>query len=250
MKNSVLIFLFLFSIHISYGQIQSGTVVYKIDPPSQIIDTSNEHYEKLKDNEVAMQYLMQLEKNTINTLSHVKLNLLFNTDESIFQVERHMQNDNKLDIKNAIGATNTAGIYYNNIKENLYIHQLETMSNLFLIQSKYDDLDWKIHDETKQILGYTCLKATTNIVEPSREFPTTVWFAPDLPFPFGPKEFRGLPGLILAMDYNNYYFYADSIDLDKKRKNIKRPTKGTAISPKDYEIESSKIFGNMRPNKQ
>src|SRR5690625_7459245 len=109
-------------------------------------------------------------------------------------------NDIQIDLKGVLGPKYTAGVYYNNIKENLHIHQLESMSKLFLIQSNYDDLEWEIHDEIKEIQGYTCIKATTNIVEPAMDFTTTVWYAPDLPFPFGPKEFRDLPGLILAME--------------------------------------------------
>lgn len=252
MKNFILLISFLFAFHTSYGQIQSGKVVYKIDPATleQTLDTTSSQYKALKENDAAMRYIIDLIENHIKILPFIELELLFTPHESVFNTSSFMTNDNQLNLKNALGATNTSGIYHNNIKENIYVRQRFELPQTYLVIADFNALEWEIHDETKEILGYTCIKATTNIVESARDFSTTVWFAPELPFPFGPKEFRGLPGIILAMDYNNHYFYAASIDLDSKLKNIKRPTKGKNISTKDYNIKSSKFFGNMRPTRQ
>lgn len=218
-------------VQISYGQIQSGKVTYKIDPPSveSLIDTAS-----VDGPAEAKIYAINYINRRLKVVPYLELELLFTPYESILNTTNVMTNDNQLDLKGALGAINTTGVYYNNIQDNTSIHHRNLQGASYLIESNFDALEWEIHDETKTIQGYTCIKATTNIVESSREFPTTVWFAPDLPFPFGPKEFRGLPGLILAIDYNHYYFYADSIDLHNKRRNIKRPTKGSTVSNTEY----------------
>ncbi|HLS11045.1 MAG TPA: GLPGLI family protein [Flavobacteriaceae bacterium] len=247
MKNFILLLPFLFAIHMSYGQIQSGKVTYKINPPTveKLIDTAS-----VDAPAEAKKYVIKFLNDRLKIVPYLELELLFSPYESVLNTNNIMTNDNQLDLKGALGTTNTAGVYYNNIKKNLHIHQLESMSKLFLIQSNYDDLEWEIHDEIKEIQGYTCIKATTNIVEPARDFPTTVWFAPDLPFPFGPKEFRGLPGLILAMEYNSFYFYAISIDLDTRQRNIKRPSKGEVLSKEEFNKKLLKFEQKITPLKQ
>lgn len=230
-------------IQIGYSQIQSGKVIYKIVPPdvTKVIDTAG--VEIPTANKIQ---LLGYVGNLIKTLPYVELELTFTPHESILDIGTFLANDNKLNLKGGLGATNTHGAYYSNIKENIYIHQHSDLRILYLIESNFDALEWEIHDETKIIQGYTCIKATTNIIGSARDFPTTVWFAPDLPFPFGPKEFRGLPGLILAIDYNHYYFYADSIDLDTKSRSIKRPKKGETISNAEYLEKARELYKSMR----
>lgn len=64
---------------------------------------------------------------------------------------------------------------------------------------------WKITDETKKIDKYDCFKAeyvfnymNSHGFNASRTI--TAWFAPEIPFSFGPSKFFGLPGLILELD--------------------------------------------------
>lgn len=233
-------------VQICYGQIQSGKVTYKIDPPTveRLIDTAS-----VDGPAEAKTYAINYINSHLKVVPYLELELLFTPYESILNTTNVMTNDNQLDLKGALGATNTTGVYYNNIQDNTSIHLRSLQGKSYLIESNFDTLEWEIHDETKEIQGYTCIKATTKIVEATKDFITTVWFAPDLPFSFGPKEFRGLPGLILAIDYNHYYFYADSIDLNTKSKEIKRPTKGKAISESEYFNKVEKLFRGMRSQK-
>lgn len=53
--------------------------------------------------------------------------------------------------------------------------------------------EWKIADESKEILGYECFKATTDY----RGRRWEAWFAPEIPIQEGPWKLCGLPGLIL-----------------------------------------------------
>ncbi len=67
-------------------------------------------------------------------------------------------------------------------------------TNHFLSEEIRSFPQWAIAEtEKKEILGYTCIKATTSLH--GRYW--TVWFAPDIAYPSGPWLLRGLPGLVL-----------------------------------------------------
>lgn len=64
--------------------------------------------------------------------------------------------------------------------------------------------EWAIGDDTRTILGYECVEATTEY----RGRRWTAWFAPEIPIQDGPWKLCGLPGLILeAHDANNDYIF-------------------------------------------
>lgn len=68
------------------------------------------------------------------------------------------------------------------------------------------DRKWSISpNEKKVILGYTCMKATSNDGQ-------TVWFCKDLPVPDGPQDYVGLPGLVLAVEASAHSIIATKID--------------------------------------
>lgn len=63
----------------------------------------------------------------------------------------------------------------------------------------YEDIlnaqQWRITDDEKMILGYTCQKADCYF----RGRYWTAWFAVDIPVNDGPWKFGGLPGLIMEV---------------------------------------------------
>ena len=67
-------------------------------------------------------------------------------------------------------------------------------SDEFVLSGTYPQQNWDILDESKEIGGYSCQKATTDFK--GRHY--IVWFTTDIPFPAGPWKLHGLPGLILS----------------------------------------------------
>ncbi len=65
-------------------------------------------------------------------------------------------------------------------------------------------INWKVSDEKKKIGNFNVTKATADFG--GRKW--TAWFCAEIPFPYGPYVFYGLPGLILeiADDNENYHF--------------------------------------------
>lgn len=87
---------------------------------------------------------------------------------------------------------------------------------------KYTDvamkaLDWAMHEETKEILGYVCKKATCTF----RGRTWTAWYSMEVPVPDGPWKLCGLPGLIMQADDDKGHFSFACVGIE----NVKRPIK-------------------------
>lgn len=76
-------------------------------------------------------------------------------------------------------------------------------------EEDWEKPEWEISDETKEILGYQCFKATADY----RGRRWTAWFAPEIPVQDGPWKLCGLPGLILeAVDnHREFHFIANGL---------------------------------------
>lgn len=72
----------------------------------------------------------------------------------------------------------------------------------YYMQKSVDKQTWTIAADKKKIGNYTVQKATTNFGGRS----WIAWFAPDLPFFYGPYKFHGLPGLILEIEDSRQNF--------------------------------------------
>lgn len=67
--------------------------------------------------------------------------------------------------------------------------------NKYLIEEKIPVFNWSVQQDTMEIKGYACQKATCHFRGRDYE----AWFCPQLPYSGGPWKFRGLPGLILEV---------------------------------------------------
>lgn len=84
-----------------------------------------------------------------------------------------------------------------------------SMMGTYTYKDQLHPQSWQLGPERKDILGYTCQRATTTF----RGRKYTAWVATDIPLSNGPWLLGGLPGLILeAYDSNKeYHFVATSI---------------------------------------
>lgn len=177
--------------------------------------------------------------------------LEFNKNESLFQSQKSMSIKNDNDdpvLRIADLLAKDSKIYYTNIDEQIKLKQIEFSGEMLIIDEGFNSVKWNITDESKQILGFTCFKATTqikeynNITKQTRIFTPEVWFCPSINFPFGPIGLDGLPGLILEGSINNKLTYqAKSINIDNP--NVYFPKlKGKRIS----KIEFDKILAEIK----
>lgn len=106
-------------------------------------------------------------------------------------------------------------------------------STEYLIEYDFPDLDWEIAEGTREIDGYFVQEARTNFG--GRDY--IVWFAPELPFNFGPWKLHGLPGLILEArdETNEVQFNFKSFDrLEADQVNIELPENGVKATPTQF----------------
>src|SRR5687767_4688774 len=156
-------------------------------------------------------------------------------------------------------------IMYHNLDETKRVEQRELGGKTFIINDSIRRLSWKITGETKTILGYKCMKATTQRIQENfrmqmdngkatRERVTDTlniiaWFTNEISGNFGPENYQGqLPGTILEVDVNNGRTSLKAIEVLTKvdEDSIKEPSKGKKLTPEEFAKEREKLFKEMQ----
>lgn len=110
---------------------------------------------------------------------------------------------------NASGAD---GQILKNFKTDVSCFHGHILGQPYLYEETIPEINWELQDETKEILGYECHKATARW----RGRNWTAWYS-DIPYSDGPWKFTGLPGLILGLEdtTGEHKFQAVVIKKDK-----------------------------------
>ncbi|WP_454046742.1 GLPGLI family protein [Chryseobacterium sp. Marseille-Q8038] len=112
--------------------------------------------------------------------------------------------------------------------------------NFYKINEKSEQ-HWKISDSTKTFGGYQVQKATTQFG--GRNW--VAWFSKDIPIPYGPYKFNGLPGLIMELYDGKKDYYFKVIKSEKIQDSYKRISLensiSTAISTNQAKLDKLKL---------
>lgn len=165
--------------------------------------------------------------------------LIFNKRESYYSMQTQMSdtNDFKQKIANIFFGDGTSSYVKRDSKES--VNLVEAYGEKFLIPIQ--KWKWVLTQEKKIISNYICFKAKTSyIVKNSKgDFVKNVvaWYSPEINYPFGPKDFNGLPGLILELYDSNLKYVIKELSFKNTSKRINKPTRGKKISQEEfYEI--------------
>ncbi|MGR3854524.1 GLPGLI family protein [Chryseobacterium indologenes] len=104
--------------------------------------------------------------------------------------------------------------------------------NFYKINEKAEQ-HWEISDSTKTFEGYKVQKALTEFGGRS----WVAWFTKDIPIPYGPYKFNGLPGLIMELYDTRRDYHFKVIKSEKIPEGYKRISLENSISraiPVDY----------------
>ncbi len=172
--------------------------------------------------------------------------LEFSQSESLYKAQDEMSNGARkgMNITSTIAGKNST--YYINTAEKDYFKQLnmDSFLRIDLLENQ-----WEITQESKKIGNYQCFKAIA-LKKARKDKPSiviTAWFTPTIPVSFGPKNFFGLPGLILEISYKKVNIRASKIILNPKEKIvIKKPRKGKRMSHKEYEEMNRNFFKGLK----
>jgi len=137
-----------------------------------------------------------------------------------------------IDVLSTIGYEKDSDTWFASIYEASYLNMPDGRitttgrigSNDFIYEQELPQINWHIGDSIRTINGYQSQKATC--IYKGRHY--TAWFTPEIPVPYGPWEFHGLPGLIVSVsDADNYYTF--------KMADISRPEDAVILYPEyDY----------------
>ncbi len=167
------------------------------------------------------------------------------------------------------------GDLYKNLSQSKSIQTSELGGKNFLITDTIQQQPWKIGTETKQILGYTCHKATRKIMQPvgmirrvvmgggggaqdtttsqnrpqSKEVEVVAWYAENLNSPVGPESYGQLPGVILQLDVDNAatVYTATEVKKSVDLKELKEPKKGKVVTQPEFRKMMMDMMNSQGP---
>lgn len=204
-----------------YAQNQSGIITYKSEVNEKFVDSFLTAYEQKK-------VPMAVKQTLVNAMRNAKpeeFKLNFKNDESYYY--------NIPDLKQeGVYVGSRAGVtpYYTSNSTDTIIEMSRALGNIAL-----QPIEWEITNKTKKIGNYTCRQAKTTEKHYSRQgnyyYKNVVaWFTPEIPISFGPKYYKGLPGLILQIEDKEYTLTAIKINLNPSEDiKIKRLEKNDKV---------------------
>lgn len=225
-KRIITTFVFVLAGIVVHAQENNGLATYKV---------------KLANVQDGLQPFLQSLEPVFDNLTY---SLRFTKDQSIYQMEKGMgiDDDRQLEAASIVAGK---GVYFYENNGNLII-QKEFAGDLFLVEPDSAEFGWKILDERKMIGEFECIKAIgVNKGFDNKESTVIAWFSPQINIPYGPKEYFGLPGLILEVEDKGIIYYCSSISF--REQHIKNPLQGIRITEEkmnEYVLQkASKEFG-------
>ncbi|WP_255546016.1 GLPGLI family protein [Flavobacterium sp. CG_9.1] len=221
--------LYMFSFYSGYSQKLSGTVVFKVVSASVYDDRENDERGK------------KMVEGRLASLAKQTFLLEFTASKSKFVRNNSLSiNDDKgeqLYDKMTTSYYSSSYDYY--LDSSAGVGMFKYSRDGTLITQQVKEKEWDISTESKKIGDYLCYKAVYIKKYMGRDgnmktLPITAWFVPSLPYRYGPKQYYGLPGLILELHELFGVFLATDIKIgDDKNITIEFP-KGKTISEEEY----------------
>lgn len=150
------------------------------------------------------------------------------------QMQHSLSFKNNQQLSYSFSQTDSLGILiYRSIADQLILIRYPKVANLdpFITEDSWTNFNWVVSKRRKKIMGYTCVRATARF----RGRNYIVWFAPCLPYSFGPWKFFGLPGLIIhAYDDTKTFEWTMSSIQKGVDMAIKRPYEEQSKTLKEY----------------
>jgi GLPGLI family protein len=244
-KNIFIVVGLLFASAI-YAQNQSGIITYKGEVNQKFVDSFLTAYEQEK-------RPMAVKQRVVNAMRNAKpeeFMLHFKNDESYYYNKPDLEQEGS-----NMGSRAGLTPYYTNSATDTIIEMTRSLGKIAL-----KPLSWEITGKTKKIGNYTCRQAKTTEKHYSRQGnyyykEVVAWFTPEIPISFGPKYYKGLPGLILQIEDKEYTLTAIKINLNPSEDvEIKRLKKNDKVITqeesnnrmKEMESDRKKSMSNNR----
>ncbi|MBX9779570.1 MAG: GLPGLI family protein [Chitinophagaceae bacterium] len=171
-----------------------------------------------------------------------------------------------------LGGGADGGELFKNFSQSKSVQANETAGKNFLITDSIRNAAWKLSDETKQILGFTCYKATLKVNAPvmrTMTFSTTggntdsskqtttapkqievvAWYTNAIPVPAGPDSYGQLPGAILEVNVDNGLTVISATEVKNTvaKKELQEPKKGKVITRSEFQKMITEMMSQGGP---
>jgi GLPGLI family protein len=224
------IILFIYTIALN-----SKTMDAQINAAKITYERKTNLYKKFKGSDDVKEWLKEEDKIKLDVFE-----LYFNDSLSVFKPQ-----ESDL-VERMSWSTNKNTVYQNKITN----HRLtikEIWEEKFLVEDSIRICKWKITESKRNICGYQCRKAITNINDSTRLY---AWFCSELNATIGPESLGGLPGVILglATEDGGVIYFAKNIEIIKPSLETLLPKKTKAKVYKTAELKAqiAKNFGNQK----
>ena len=218
----IILTLFITMIISNFSMAQSYTVEYE---ERANIENQLKH---VTDPETRKRVSAHLSKSTTFYLHFANGESLYIQENEIDKKNEDLKIDKELTKKIEIGK-NGGGIY-KNFKTKEYLHEADVLGKQLLVVDKLEKINWLFIDEEKTIGSFKCKKAQAKINNEE----VIAWYSDEMAIQDGPKDFYGLPGLIIELIAEKKTYHAININQTKNKLEIKKPTKGTKVTKQEY----------------
>jgi len=196
---------------------------------------------------------------TVREIPNMEFRLLANDSVSRYEYIPSLETD---EVKTNLlerAKLNLKSIYYINVKQKKYLKQENYLKTYLIEMPVMMGIKWKLDfSKPRKILGYTCYKAIgempvfnakgqKDLTYKTYKTSHTVvaWFTPEIPLPYGPNRYVGLPGLVLEaynLTSNGYGYRAAKIEFSDKETEIPEPKEGIRLT---FEESGYKIMADF-----
>lgn len=134
------------------------------------------------------------------------------------------------------------GVFYKNLKEEIFLKPYDIMGTVYLIQDKLPDYTWKITRESEEIAGFDTRKAMGQLND---TISSTAWYTPKISIKDGPDRTWGLPGLVLKAEFVtngiDTTITAKSVAVKDEEIKIEKPMGDKVMTQEEFEIEMKEM---------
>ena len=240
-KDKHIIFLFFIFIYFNgSSQIKNAKITYNIK-----MNVQNDSIFKLENKRGEMV------RSIFNEINSIQMELVYFEGNTVFKeipkmfISKKQESFQKLATKSA----RLNEVFYTNIEDKT-CSIFRTFGGVDYFISTDLVLKWKLINESKIIGGFECQKAATIYTYKDRKdnyqnLKITAWYTPEIQISSGPKNYIGLPGLILELieGDNTLVFQASKVQLNSNNiSKIHIPKDVQIITQKEFDLITNKSY--------
>lgn len=189
----------------------------------------------------------EMAKNINSEMPNLEFNLLCTKDKSVFKLIDKLDKENSFNYEMAklfFGQNNKS--YYINKATKEYYYKTGIDGETYYIDISDTGNLWELTNEKKIIDNYTCYlahfkkKVISARTGKEAEESYSAWYAPEIPYSFGPFQLFGLPGLIMEGNIGRKMYFVKKITfLDNVKINTQKDIQKTPLDVLEKKVKSN-----------